>query len=204
MASILWHLALFCRIKTLSGKIICASNNQRHISQVDALLVSIYNVVNQKRVIWLLSPTTLLLMYTVYHSRIPWYFVSIHFPECRNYCHHSSEVSVTPPCCLLALAALSPLCLCALHTEHAAPPHSLPQPRPPPTLGVLEVNTRYTPDNTAGFSAVRKGKSTWTGRSEEQAGSLTLDYRRRIEGARCWVRRHRDTIFRFPSSRRLW
>ena len=50
--------------------------------------------------------------------------------------------------------------LCALRTEIAAPPHSLPQSRLPPTLGVLEANTRYTPNDTAGFSAVRKGKST--------------------------------------------
>lgn len=95
-----------------------------------------------------------------------------------------------PPCCLFVLTAMSPLS-CALRTEHAAPPHSMPQPRPPPTLGVLEANTRYTPDNTAGFSAVRKGKSTWTGRSEEQAGSREWDSRRRIEGAR-EARRHRQ------------
>ena len=28
---------------------------------------------------------------------MPWNFASIHFPECRNYCHHSSEVVLTSP-----------------------------------------------------------------------------------------------------------
>lgn len=91
--------------------------------------------------------------------------------------------------------------LCALRTEIAAPPLSLPQSRLPPTLGVLEANTRYTPSDTAGFSAVRKGKSTWTVRREEQVGSQVWDSRRQIEGALWCVRRHRDTNFCFPPSR---
>ena len=115
---------------------------------------------------------------SIIHSKLPWHYPVLSVCTC----------SIVPV-------------LCALRTEIAAPPHSLPQSRLPPTLGVLEANTRYTPSDTAGFSAVRKGKSTWTVRSEEQAGSRVWDSRRQIEGALWCVRRHRDTIFCFPPSR---
>ena len=99
-------MALFFRIKTLSVKT-CIWELSSKANILSRRAVGLDNILlNRERVIWFWSPS---ILFNVYHACIPWYFVSIHFPECRNYCHHSSEVSVTPPCCLFALAALSPV-----------------------------------------------------------------------------------------------
>ena len=63
------------------------------------------NYLNHKIVTWSCSPTIVLPTFTFLISLMPWYFVSIHFPECPNYCHHSSEVSLTSP--VLSLCPLS-------------------------------------------------------------------------------------------------
>lgn len=100
----------------------------------------------------------MILFLYVLMAPMPSYFASIYFPECLNYRHHSSFslgcTNILPlPCSLFVLAPCPPNSVQNMS-------HSLPQHWPPPTLGVLEVNTRYTPDDSTGLPAVRKGKST--------------------------------------------
>ena len=72
---------------------------------------------------------------------------------------HPNVLGHLPIICVFSTCMIVPG-LGALCTEHAGAGQSSPHSGQPPTLGVLEVKTRYSVDNTTGFSAVRKGKST--------------------------------------------